>query len=604
LLVKIKNPDNSPYLNSLSNIIYAKPSYKDYYNFVEKINSRKSSNDQLFYDFVTKLPKPKNTNKINLDYVYLKWIYITKLRNNSKIDEATLKNDELKKYVNRFNKEDKNVEKATLLLNSHQIVLFLIENNLKEGKALAVKCLNEANKLKDNTLRIIFLNHLCDFLITEGDLDGYIKNSELSLALENKLENKSPYYVQTLIKLIDAYLYKGGYTNRVNELLSLIYKNPDSRAQSYSLYANFLRVLDKGNPITKSIFNKFEVNSYTLFCDKIEKLGKNKLNSNDFYHILDQSSKLLESKNYLREAIKYKDKSVGLTRKIYSEELSNSLANFKTQQAVKEKEIEIIHEKEKSNLFAIIAVLSILVLLVLIFVTIRKVKQEKLLKAKNTEIKLQRDNINKIAKEKELLLREVHHRVKNNFQIVASLLELQTKGIEDKKALELANDGKNRVKSMALIHQKLYQNENGLIDFDEYIRLLVKELTAMYVSNQKIITKVNSKKMMFDVDTAIPLGLIINELITNAYKYAFKNNKNPELNISISKESDDFFKLIISDNGPGLSERINLKKIKSLGLRLVTRLVKQLQGTIKQTNEKGAYFKILFKDTNLRREIN
>jgi len=157
---------------------------------------------------------------------------------------------------------------------------------------------------------------------------------------------------------------------------------------------------------------------------------------------------------------------------------------------------------------------------------------------------------------------------------------------------------------MALIHQKLYQNENSLINFDEYIRQLVKELTSMYASNLEIKTNISTEDILFDVDTAIPLGLIINELITNAYKYAFSNANANILTISINKETTDFYKLVVSDNGPGLKDDFNYKKAKSLGLRLVNRLVRQLQGTLNLNNTKGANFEILFKDTYLRSQIN
>tara|TARA_R110001599_G_scaffold110184_3_gene274068 strand:- start:2505 stop:2978 length:474 start_codon:yes stop_codon:yes gene_type:complete len=149
---------------------------------------------------------------------------------------------------------------------------------------------------------------------------------------------------------------------------------------------------------------------------------------------------------------------------------------------------------------------------------------------------------------------------------------------------------------MALIHQKLYQNDSGLVDFDEYIRLLVKELGSLNTSGEKVKTKIDSKNMFFDVDTAIPLGLIINEIITNSYKYAFSKDHKNELEISISKEENEEYKLIVKDSGPGLDVTYDIKKAKSLGLRLVTRLVKQLQGTLIQTNEDGAKFEIHFKD--------
>ncbi|MFK7750225.1 MAG: histidine kinase dimerization/phosphoacceptor domain -containing protein [Kordia sp.] len=223
----------------------------------------------------------------------------------------------------------------------------------------------------------------------------------------------------------------------------------------------------------------------------------------------------------------------------------------------------------------------------------RKKKTSKLLDEKNKIIE-------KALQEKQLLLKEVHHRVKNNFQIVSSLLELQTKGIEDEKALNLANEGKNRVKSMALIHQKLYQNDTGLIDFDEYIQTLVKELSYMYASEKKVQTNIQTENMQFDIDTAIPLGLIVNELITNAYKYAFDASAENTLNISINKLNDEEYKLVVADNGKGIDASIDLAKVKSLGLRLVKRLTKQLQGQFNVNNVEGASFEIVFKDTNAR----
>ncbi len=223
----------------------------------------------------------------------------------------------------------------------------------------------------------------------------------------------------------------------------------------------------------------------------------------------------------------------------------------------------------------------------------RKKKTSKILDEKNKIIE-------KALQEKQLLLKEVHHRVKNNFQIVSSLLELQTKGIEDEKALDLANEGKNRVKSMALIHQKLYQNDTGLIDFDEYINVLVKELSYMYASDKKVETNISTENMQFDIDTAIPLGLIVNELITNAYKYAFDAAADNTLNISINKLNADEYKLIVADNGKGIDDAIDLAKVKSLGLRLVRRLTKQLQGQFTLDNTKGATFEIIFKDTQKR----
>lgn len=287
-------------------------------------------------------------------------------------------------------------------------------------------------------------------------------------------------------------------------------------------------------------------------------------------------------------------KELELTYEFEKQQYKDSIQNAETIQVLAlQKENELQEEKHIQQILLGLFVLALVLGGFAYYAYQRKKKTSKILDEKNKIIE-------KALQEKQLLLKEVHHRVKNNFQIVSSLLELQTKGIEDEKALNLANEGKNRVKSMALIHQKLYQNDTGLIDFDEYINVLVKELSYMYASEKKVQTNINTKNMQFDIDTAIPLGLIVNELITNAYKYAFDATKENKLDISINKLNEEEYKLVVADNGKGIDDSIDLAKVKSLGLRLVKRLTKQLQGKFIVNNAKGAIFEITFKDTNAR----
>lgn len=589
--------DNSDYKLLLTKIITEKNiSYKEYYTFLNRVANKASidyNKVSKFIDTFIDLPKEKT---IHIDYYNIKWDQIFKLRDEVGLTEASKKQTVLENYVALFDASDIQVKKAKLKLNTHPIVMYLIENDLENGKKLALESLEKAKKLKDKELQIAFLYHLSDFLVAERKLQEYIDVSEESLKLEAALPEKSPFYFATTQHLIDAYIYKGGNNKRVNTLIDEMYKNPLTRIQTYSLYLKLIGYSKPDSSIKKEILNKFEVKNVKELVAKFKILGKD-LNANDFYYILKEGSIALGKNKFYTEALAVKDESVILTRKIYSEDLSNSLANYKTEQAVKKKELEILREKEQTKLYSIIAILAIILFIISLLV-IRKIKkQSKLLSEKN---KL----IHKTLKEKELLVKEVHHRVKNNFQIVSSLLELQSRGIEDERALELANEGKNRVKSMALIHQKLYQNETGLVDFDEYIQLLTKELSALYASKNIIETKISSENIKLDVDTAIPLGLIINEIITNSYKYAFKNDKENSLLISIEKANNDNYKLVIEDNGPGLANNFDIKKAKSLGLRLVNRLVKQLHGTLNQTNTKGAKFEIYFKDTSARQLVN
>lgn len=217
------------------------------------------------------------------------------------------------------------------------------------------------------------------------------------------------------------------------------------------------------------------------------------------------------------------------------------------------------------------------------------------------------DEKNKIIEEslseKQLLLKEIHHRVKNNFQIVSSLLELQSKGIEDDTAKKLALEGQNRVKSMALIHQKLYQNDDLTVNFLEYLEQLVKEMTNMFAT-QEIATNVEADdQVYFDIDTLIPLGLILNELLTNSFKYGLNGTEENSLMVKLDRVSDEFYELTVKDSGAGMSDDIPFEKRKSLGLRLIKRLSKQLHGNVTYIYDQGAQFTVKFKDQDMRMNV-
>lgn len=248
----------------------------------------------------------------------------------------------------------------------------------------------------------------------------------------------------------------------------------------------------------------------------------------------------------------------------------------------------------KQQRYLMMAALLILLLIVIFTVFIQRNRLK--LKKANAEVE-------KSLNQKELLLKEIHHRVKNNLQVISSLLDLQARGIDDEKALATFMEGQNRVKAMALIHQKLYQNEDlATIDFAEYAEQLMTELATIYPSASGVRTHVKTTdKVNFDVDTAIPLGLILNELISNAYKYAFADQEPGEINVSIESLGKGKHRLTVSDNGLGLPEEFDLSKAKSLGLRMVRRLAKQLYGTVTYSKEAGAKFVINFTDTLERR---
>ena len=217
-----------------------------------------------------------------------------------------------------------------------------------------------------------------------------------------------------------------------------------------------------------------------------------------------------------------------------------------------------------------------------------------------TERKLAEAKIQTSLREKEILLQEVHHRVKNNLQVISSLLDLQSQEIEDKGMLELFRESQNRVQSMAIVHEKLYQSKDfAKINFAEYAESLTSYLFKAYVLNINNITlDLDIADVNLNIDTAIPCGLIINELVSNALKYAFPYNTQGTIRIALHSESDNHLKLTVQDNGVGLPMNWDVKSVKSLGIQLVNILTKQLKGTIELDKSGGSKFIIRFEKKN------
>jgi len=236
-----------------------------------------------------------------------------------------------------------------------------------------------------------------------------------------------------------------------------------------------------------------------------------------------------------------------------------------------------------------------------IFMTIlnRKRAEEELIKYRTQLEKLvdkRTAELKKLLEEKEILLKEIHHRVKNNLQIISSLLYLQSHSINDKTAMDLLQESQNRIKSIGLVHEKLYQSENfARIDFKRYIYDLSSYLFSSYRININIVLlNINVGDMYLNINKAIPCGLIINELLTNALKHAFPPGSKGEISIKFYRENDKKLVLEIRDNGKGLPEGLNIEKLSSLGLKLVKNLVKQIDGELYLSGEKGTAFKITF----------
>jgi PAS domain S-box-containing protein len=194
--------------------------------------------------------------------------------------------------------------------------------------------------------------------------------------------------------------------------------------------------------------------------------------------------------------------------------------------------------------------------------------------------------------EKELLLREIHHRVKNNLQIIASLLKLQSRFITDPNVLESIKDSQSRVRAMALVHERIYRSHNIVeINLKEYLIYLTKQIFQFYnIQNYQIGITVTMGDIMADIDTVVPVGLIMNELVSNSLKHAFPDGRKGSISIECTPQDADMLRIVYHDNGTGMPARFDWKNTESLGLRLVNSLVDQLNGTIDAGAGEGTTF--------------
>lgn len=275
-------------------------------------------------------------------------------------------------------------------------------------------------------------------------------------------------------------------------------------------------------------------------------------------------------------------------------EFDKKQEQLKRLQNEKDTKLKSESNKQRNFLIAIAMTLFFLSLLTIgIYFNLKSYKKQKNI------VEQQKEQIQNSLTEKETLLREIHHRVKNNLQIISSLLNMQSEDIEDQKVLLSIQEGQSRVQAMSLIHQNLYQSEHiDKVNIENYFKELTNYLSTMYKGDSNSVkVTIETSNIQFDFDTAIPLGLIVNELVSNAYKHAFSNKKEGQISIQINAINSTDYQLLVSNDGEKLPSNFDWNKPKSLGMKLVTILSKQLRGSFSlKENEPNTTFEVLFKD--------
>ena len=236
---------------------------------------------------------------------------------------------------------------------------------------------------------------------------------------------------------------------------------------------------------------------------------------------------------------------------------------------------------------------GLIIIVIMIYFSRTINKKDEALVIANQFLEKQNKEIFSQHQYQQILIKEIHHRVKNNLQIISSLLSLQSNAINDENVTEVLNESRKRIEAIAMVHQKLYQGDKiDRVDFKSY---LMEIMSSQQKINPYLKCEVISNEVDFKLDIAVPLGLIISEMIVNSVKHAFKGIENPELKVEL-KNNNETIELIVQDNGIGLPESFSLEQPVSLGTEIIQALTDQIEAEIKYENDNGAKFTIVFQE--------
>ena len=210
-----------------------------------------------------------------------------------------------------------------------------------------------------------------------------------------------------------------------------------------------------------------------------------------------------------------------------------------------------------------------------------------------TELKRAEEQLKKSLKEKEVMIKEIYHRVKNNLAVVSGLLNIQAANIKDKKAKAAFQATRDRIFSLSAVHSQLYHSENySYVDYKEYIKKLVSNIYYSFQMSGHVKLHLDLADITLPIDKAIPCGLLVNEIVTNALKHAFPEKRKGNLRITTHSLEDKNIEIIVKDDGIGIPESFNIEKTETLGLKLIDLMTKQIEGTLEIESKKGTEFKI------------
>lgn len=485
------------------------------------------------------------------------------------------------------------------IYNRAAIVYYYLRQNDK-AEEYWYKAFEIAKYYKDTEYVRTVAENLCSLLIRqkkENDALKLIKEMQLKFPTSN-IERK----------MVENYLLFNIYR---------IKRNNDKAGVYYKILADYYGENADRNGNSVAVLRSFasyhyQIKKFDDFYRIIKRLdtlaaasGNNNIRSESYLIWFKADSSRGDYLNAIKHYQLYKSLSDSVFKGEKSKQINSLQVEFESEK--KDKNINLLTQEAKlqkvqihnDTIIKYVFIGGVVVLILFIALLYNGFRSKK---KKNEELEIKRQKINeqnelnkKMLLEKEWLLKEIHHRVKNNLQIVISLLNTQSAYLDNEDALMAIQNSQHRMHAMSLIHQKLYQSDNlANIDMSWYIYELISYMRECFATDNKINFVLDTEKVYLDVAQAVPLGLIINEAINNAIKYAFPLDKKGDVTIELKNTGENNYQLIVADNGVGLPENFEDTERNSLGMNLMMGLSDQIDGTFDMTNENGLKIKITF----------
>lgn len=473
--------------------------------------------------------------------------------------------------------------------------IFIKQKDWEKAEKYALIALEDAEKQNLRLAKSGLYENLSKININKGNDEVAAKYLEQAIEIQKSTSNF--HFVDNLLDLAKIRMKKRQY----EPILELI-----SEAYHRSLESGDQTRLSKSEKVTGDYYAHQNLNSEALLWYEKAMVRADSFKLKPSILAVSQAlSNIYEKENDPQRALFYHKKYSSVKDSIFNKNQQTLVHELETKYQLKEKETAIsalnaqnelkdlkLHEAQRQKIAFLLALLGLALLAASGFYLF-KIKRDS-----NEKLAEKNEIISAALEEKGILLREIHHRVKNNLQVISSILKLQSIHLSDEKALAALNEGRNRVQSMSLIHQNLYRDDNVTsIEAADYIKKLTETLFNSYnVAPEQVKLKTNVQSIMMDVDTAIPVGLILNELISNALKHAFAKTESGELTVDLS-ESFEGLRLIVSDNGSGFDQsEIAERRKNSFGMELVELLSEKLEATMNVVNENGTTVDLLIKN--------